>query len=1096
MYTPPAVGLDGTVYVAGGNPNPKLYALTPEGVEIWQIDLGPSYLGGSPAIAADGTIYLGADKTFRAYDSNGRLRWSYSFPATTWAYYVSAPAIAHDGTIYVGTGSPDRSLYALHPDGSLLWKFPASGLFADVYTPVIGKDGTVYFGSYNDGFYALNPDGTRRWYYPMQGHRISAAIGSDGTVYVVGSAWPSKLYAFTPEGVKKWETQIGSESSQGASAPVIGSDGTIFIRNDFDLTIHAFNADGSTKWSFAPGGNIGGESTSPAVDSQGNVYSGSGVGFFAVSATGSLLWSHKTDGGFTGSALTREGILYVGSAAGSFYAFRANAVLGQDPWPMFQRDLRHTGAAPLGAVTNLPVVSVEAAIPLVRENLRNLRSHPPSTNTGRFNITRAGGSSNALTVQYSLSGTASNGVDYVPLSGTALFPAGIRSTEVVVAPVDDKLVEGDETVVLTLTPDSTYHVGMSNRAVVTIHDSHDVPTATMIAPANGAVVPAGTNIVLGANALGGDGFIAKVEFFEGERNLGIANGPLRTPDGMYLLTWSNVPPGLYAVRARATDNAGAHAFSEPISLIVLAPTNIAPPGTILWQLEIGAVYHGPAVAEDGTIYVVAGNAPGRLYAITPGGVKKWETDLGLYAGSAAVAADGTIYVTGDKALKAFHPDGTVRWSSALPNTQLFYNVSPPAIAHDGTVYVGAGTAAKGLYAFRPDGTLRWRFVPDGAFAEVYAPVVGGDGTVYFGSYDDGFYAVNPDGTRRWYVAMRGYGLSGAIGGDGTVYVVGSVSPSTLFAFTPDGQKRWQTQIGPQSSQGASPPAIGADGSIFIRSDHDLKVYAFNPGGSTKWVFASGGNIGSGSTSPAVDSQGNVYSGSGVGFFAVSPTGSLLWSYKTNGMFTASALTREGILYVGSAAGSFYAFRANAGLGDDPWPMFQRDLRRTGAVPPLDADGDGVPNDRDQCPATPSGTVVNAQGCSIAQLCPCDGNWQNHGEYVRCVIEHAWDFYRAGLIDGAKRKAIVAAAARSDCGGRARSREPVLLLSARQTREEFQREGMRIVVAGEAEGPCVVEVSNDLIHWKPLAGEALIGDEITLPLSSGVQATFYRVRVSP
>ena len=179
------------------------------------------------------------------------------------------------------------------------------------------------------------------------------------------------------------------------------------------------------------------------------------------------------------------------------------------------------------------------------------------TNPGRFTIRRAGGSTNALSVQYSLSGTASNGVDYMQLSGTALFEAGARSTQVLVAPADDKLVEGrDETVVLTLTRHSTYHVGMSNSAVVTIHDSHQVPTVRMITAPNN-VAPAGTNIVLEANALEGDAAIAKVEFFEGEHNLGVADGPLRTPEGIYSLTWSNVPAGLYAVRAKATDTAGA-----------------------------------------------------------------------------------------------------------------------------------------------------------------------------------------------------------------------------------------------------------------------------------------------------------------------------------------------------------------------------------------------------------------------------------------------------------------------------------------------------------------------------------------------------------
>jgi len=474
-----------------------------------------------------------------------------------------------------------------------------------------------------------------------------------------------------------------------------------------------------------------------------------------------------------------------------------------------------------------------------------------------------------------------------------------------------------------------------------------------------------------------------------------------------------------------------------------APTNNSPPGTILWQFEGGAVYTGPVVGADGTVYVTGGNPSSTLYALTPGGAKKWERNLGGTGCSPAVAADGTIYVTGDMMFRAFNPDGTLRWTYTFPDLIWFYNVSPPAIGHDGIIYVGTGHPNKGLYAFRPDGSLKWKFVPDGAFAEVYAPVVGTDGTIYFGSYNDGFYAVNPDGTRRWYVSMQGYNISSAIGGDGTVYVVGSIFPSKLFAFTPDGTKRWETQIGPRFSQGASSPVIGADGTIFLRSDHDLRVYAFNPDGSTKWAFASGGNFAAASTSPTVDSQGNVYSGSGLGFYALSPTGSRLWSFTTRGGFAPSTLTPEGILYVGTADGQFYAIRANAGLGQDPWPMFQRDLRRTGAAPITDNDRDGVPDARDECPNTPTGTVVNAQGCSIAQLCPCDGNWRNHSEYVRCVIDRAWDFYRAGLIDRRERNVAVATAARSDCGRPPRfPRRPFLPTDARGMSPRGQERGPR------------------------------------------------------
>ena len=80
----------------------------------------------------------------------------------------------------------------------------------------------------------------------------------------------------------------------------------------------------------------------------------------------------------------------------------------------------------------------------------------------------------------------------------------------------------------------------------------------------------------------------------------------------------------------------------------------------------------------------------------------------------------------------------------------------------------------------------------------------------------------------------------------------------------------------------------------------------------------------------------------------------------------------------------------------------------------DDDNDGVPNDDDQCPDTSEGAVVDQHGCSIDQLCDCDGA-RNHGQYVSCVARTSNGFVRAGLIDRSARKAITREAARSQCG---------------------------------------------------------------------------------
>jgi hypothetical protein len=84
---------------------------------------------------------------------------------------------------------------------------------------------------------------------------------------------------------------------------------------------------------------------------------------------------------------------------------------------------------------------------------------------------------------------------------------------------------------------------------------------------------------------------------------------------------------------------------------------------------------------------------------------------------------------------------------------------------------------------------------------------------------------------------------------------------------------------------------------------------------------------------------------------------------------------------------------------------------------IDSDNDDVWDLSDECSDTPPGEAVNADGCSISQLVPCDGPWKNHGEYLARVIATVAQFQRQRLIRPAEARAIVREAARSDCGKR-------------------------------------------------------------------------------
>ncbi len=102
----------------------------------------------------------------------------------------------------------------------------------------------------------------------------------------------------------------------------------------------------------------------------------------------------------------------------------------------------------------------------------------PAGKPGKVRIARAGKSlANPLTVNYTIGGTAQNGVDYATLSGTATIPAGQKFIDVFITPIDDAVAEDVETVVITLANDSSYNSdAKKTTATVTIADNEPVVT--------------------------------------------------------------------------------------------------------------------------------------------------------------------------------------------------------------------------------------------------------------------------------------------------------------------------------------------------------------------------------------------------------------------------------------------------------------------------------------------------------------------------------------------------------------------------------------------------------------------------------------------
>ena len=80
----------------------------------------------------------------------------------------------------------------------------------------------------------------------------------------------------------------------------------------------------------------------------------------------------------------------------------------------------------------------------------------PST-TGNFSVGLTLGTTHPedITISYTVSGTATAGSDYTALSGTVVLPANTNAVQIPVAVSDDKTIEPDETVIVTITGATT-----------------------------------------------------------------------------------------------------------------------------------------------------------------------------------------------------------------------------------------------------------------------------------------------------------------------------------------------------------------------------------------------------------------------------------------------------------------------------------------------------------------------------------------------------------------------------------------------------------------------------------------------------------------
>jgi uncharacterized protein (DUF1800 family) len=216
-------------------------------------------------------------------------------------------------------------------------------------------------------------------------------------------------------------------------------------------------------------------------------------------------------------------------------------------------DVTPAPAPPAGPATVTLTASIAAA-------------NTSGSSPGAFTVTRTGDDTQPLTVNYVVSGTAVNGVDYQGLPGSVTLPAYSSSATIAVVPNPTLGGSGSNTVILTLASGTGYVAGAANTGTVTITAIPPTLFVAQLRPtsAAGGSTASGTATIL----LSSDGSIASVSVSFSDLSSGEVVGHLAiggdTNDGTYVL---NLPNGQVSNLTWTPTAAGTYSAAQVVAAL-------------------------------------------------------------------------------------------------------------------------------------------------------------------------------------------------------------------------------------------------------------------------------------------------------------------------------------------------------------------------------------------------------------------------------------------------------------------------------------------------------------------------------------------------
>jgi alpha-tubulin suppressor-like RCC1 family protein len=412
------------------------------------ITWGASYWGGrAPSDLTDVKSIYSTSYAFAALKNDGSV--------VSWGSFADTPSGLND---VIAISATNHAFAALHSDGTVV----AWGWLNDSTVPT-GLSGVTKIYSSGDAFAALKNDGTVvAW--GKYGNGGTAPYGLSGITEIYSN--PYAFAALTADGsVVAW-----GEGIYGGSAPT----GLTGVAQIFSTTraFAALKTDGSV---VAWGDQYSGGLVPPGLNNVAQIFS-NGYSFAALKKDGTVVaWGDNFYGGLAPSGL--RGVTQIFSSGSCFAALKSDGSV--EAWGGNGDD---GGNEPTGLNGVVAFANPFTDDRLILDNtlpIITLAMAPTAgvTEDGTENLiytfSRTGPTTSALTVNYTVSGTATNGIDYTgiavtPAIKTVSFAAGSTTATVTIDPTTDTTIEADETVALTLAAGSVYSIDSTSAVVARI----------------------------------------------------------------------------------------------------------------------------------------------------------------------------------------------------------------------------------------------------------------------------------------------------------------------------------------------------------------------------------------------------------------------------------------------------------------------------------------------------------------------------------------------------------------------------------------------------------------------------------------------------